>query len=245
MAIPNFHFQSDDTSTKYAQDMGAMLEFMSMIDGSLVQFKAFLTTFSQDFSSTWNTETVFGRVDPIPTFSNTTRKIQLAWDIPAYGIEDAMNNLAKCQSIIQMMYPNYQEGAAFNYNNDGSPTSYTKANTLSKPPLIKVKFANLIANSFTASENGGSVDTAGLLGWADGVSWQPNLEAGMFVNKLTDRAAFFPKMISLSMNFNVLHQGTPTINGNSSAGFPFVDFEQSMGTANPNVSPLDTGNNEQ
>ena len=99
MAFPNFHFQNKDTSTKYATSLGALLQFKSMIDGSLLQFKAFLTTFSQDFTSTWNTENVFGRVDPIPTFSNTTRKISLAWDIPAYNVEDAINNLTKCLSV--------------------------------------------------------------------------------------------------------------------------------------------------
>lgn len=248
MAFPNFHFQNKDTSTKYATSLGALLQFKSMIDGSLLQFKAFLTTFSQDFTSTWNTENVFGRVDPIPTFSNTTRKISLAWDIPAYNVEDAINNLTKCQSLVQMIYPNYQESAAINSSTDTTTTSYIKANSLSKPPLIKVKFANLIANSFNA-EQGSSVENDGLLGWAEGVNWQPNLEAGMFVVQSSNgggESTFYPKMISISMTFNVLHQGVVTRNGSpESTSFPFGASGNPTGQPNPNVSGVDKGGNNE
>ena len=250
MAFPNYHFQGSDTSTEYAQRTNALLQIKSMINGSLLQFKAFLTTFSQDFNSTWNTENVFGRLDPIPTFSNTTRKISLAWDIPAYNLEDAMNNLSKCSSLIQMMYPNYEYAAtnntAANTNGGATTTStYPKANSLTQPPLIKIKFANLIANSF-GQEGGESVENGGLLGWADGVTWQPNLDAGMFIEMASDggEATFYPKMISLSMNFNVLHHGdpkaVPVLNGDSrNLNFPFGPSGKVIGTPNPYVPAND------
>ena len=81
--IPNHHFQSTDSSSKYAVDTGAMLIFQSMINEKVVAFKAFLTSFSQNFQSSWNQESVYGRIDPIATFDNTTRTINVAWDIPA------------------------------------------------------------------------------------------------------------------------------------------------------------------
>ena len=246
MSFPNYNFQTSDTSTEYAQRTNALLQIKSMINGSLLQFKAFLTTFSQDFSSTWSTENVFGRLDPIPTFSNTTRKISLAWDIPAYHIEDAMNNLSKCSSLIQMMYPNY-EYAATDANGGATIISdYPKANSLTQPPLIKIKFANLIANSF-GQEGGESVENGGLLGWADGVTWQPNLDAGMFVEMASNggETTFYPKMISLSMNFNVLHHGdpkaVPVLNGDSrNVDFPFGPSGGGpKGEVNPNAPDID------
>ena len=90
------------------------------------------------------------------------------------------------------------------------------------------RFANLIANSF-GQEKGESVENGGLLGWADGVTWQPNLDAGMFVEMASNggETTFYPKMISLSMNFNVLHHGdpkaVPVLNGDSrNVDFPIL-----------------------
>jgi len=236
MSFPNIHFQQSDTSTKYAQDLGALLEFVSMINGSLLQFKAYLTNFTQDFQSSWNVEQVYGRLDPIPTFNSTTRKIQLGWDIPAYDVEAAMNNLNKCQSLIQMMYPSYSEsGILRTGTDDATQSNFTKANSLSKPPLIKLKFANLVADTFGTGGQASAVE-GGLLGWADGVSWSPNLEAGMFVYKLSGagEAEYYPKLISLSLTFNVLHQGIPVRNNESvTESFPFNS--PLKGGANPNV----------
>ena len=80
-----------------------------------------------------------------------------------------------------------------------------------KPPLLKLKFANLISTSAMGTDDG-------LLGWVDGINWQPKLDEGMFAHN----GKFYPKVISLSCTFNVLHQEN-LIKDNKSElpGFPF------------------------
>ena len=51
--------------------------------GQSISFLAFLTSFNQNFTSTWNTEVVYGRADPIATFQGNQRNIDLAWEVPA------------------------------------------------------------------------------------------------------------------------------------------------------------------
>lgn len=210
--IPNYYFNSSDKSSEYATRTGALLEFKSMISGVNVIFKAFLTDFSQNFASTWNAENVFGRMDPIPTFDNTKRTISVGWDIPSYDITDAKNNLHKCSVLVQMLYPNYS--ATQNYTPQGQDEgsfSATLANSLTKPPLLKLKFANLISTSTPGTDDG-------LLGWVDGINWQPKLDEGMFAHN----GKFYPKVISLSCTFNVLHQENLVLNNQSKLpGFPF------------------------
>jgi hypothetical protein len=211
--IPNYYFNSSDTSSEYATKTGALLEFKSMISGVNVIFKAFLTDFSQNFASTWNAESVFGRMDPIPTFDNTKRTISVGWDIPSYDMSDAKNNLHKCSVLVQMLYPNYSATQNFvpeGQEGNGSFNS-TLANSLTKPPLLKLKFANLISTSSPGTDDG-------LLGWVDGINWQPKLDEGMFVHN----GKFYPKVISLSCTFNVLHQENLIIDNQSKLpGFPF------------------------
>jgi hypothetical protein len=212
--IPNHHFQSKDSSSKYAVDTGAMLIFQSMINEKVVAFKAFLTSFTQNFQSSWNQEKVFGRIDPVATFDSTTRTINVAWDIPAYDVEDAKNNLHKCSVLVQMLYPSYSGTVQGGSATQGTQSS-TNANTIQKTPLIKLKYANLITNF---SKNG---PDEGLLGYITSVNWNPNIEAGMFVDS-TGAQQLYPKLIQLSCDFNVLHQDNIILDGVAeSPNFPF------------------------
>ena len=179
MAFPTQNFKSNDGSGTYATTSGAVLEIESIIgEGRIVKFKAFLTTLNQNFSSTWNSEDVYGRNDPIATFQGTKRTISLAWDVPAASFDEAKALLA------QLLYPGYKE------------------DVIAKPPLVKVKFANLIKNSSTDD---------GLLGYIDSLAINPVLDMGMF----NADQEFFPKVISLSFNLNVLHQHDLGINDNN------------------------------
>lgn len=95
--------------------------------------------------------------------------------------------------------------------------------TMIKNPIIGIKYANLINSSLKYPDEP-------LLGWIDNLSITPNLEAGFFVQKpgllgslftpaqlknisTKEKIAFgkyeeggsFPKVYSLSCNFNVIH----------------------------------------
>ena len=183
----------------------------------MIQFKidCFLTDFSQTFASNWNVEEVYGRPDPIAMFKNTRRTISLAWDIPAGSMAEAKANLGNSRKLIKMLYPAYMktETAPASSLSDiaqtglnlltsalgGSPEPSTpppvsiNTQTLAKPPLVKVKYANLIKNS----QDGG-----GLLGWIDNLNIKPVLDMGYFHSG----SQLYPKVLSISCNFNVLHQ---------------------------------------
>jgi hypothetical protein len=213
--IPNSHLQSTDPSSGYANKTGAVLIFESMINSKIVAFKAFLTSFTQNFQSAWNQEKVYGRIDPVATFDSTTRTINVAWDIPAHDFQDAKNNLHKCSVLIQMLYPSYSGTSEITSVPGGESTTVTNSNTIKKTPLIKLKYANLISQFTQGSDEG-------LLGYITSVSWNPNLEAGMFVSA-EDGHQLYPKLIQLSCDFNVLHQDNIIFDGNATnPSFPFA-----------------------
>jgi hypothetical protein len=186
---------SDVTSVQtYADNTNAILKIKSVtVAESEVKFPAFLTDFSQTFDATWNSEEVFGRMDPIATYQGTKRTMSLGFDVPAGSLEGAKDNLTKCERLISMVYPVYNE----NNGND----------ILSKPPLVRIKFANLISAG----------NTDGLLGWIGGLSWKPNLEMGMFASN----QEFFPKVISISFSFNIFHEKTLSQGSSQMNKFPF------------------------
>lgn len=211
--IPVDHISDNKTINRIASSQNAFLKITSVVTSIGVTFPAFLTDFSQTFDAKWNTEEVFGRMDPIATYQGTQRTMSLGFDVPAGSEADAYNNLSKCQSLVKMVYPVY------------------KNNTLAKPPLVRIRFANLLKSEPKApqprreetedkkateeSEGEGEKEATkepkavpaaqtdyGVLGWISGLSWKPNLEMGMFVSN----GDLLPKVISISFSFNVLHE---------------------------------------
>ena len=258
--MPTYNISDTPSVNNYADKTNAVLKIKSVVTNKVVKFPAFLTDFSQTFDAKWNTEEVFGRMDPIATYQGTQRAMSLGFDVPAGSLEGAKNNLARCAELVKMVYPIY--------NNKG---------ILSKPPLVRIRFANLIRGRLlidekatgtdnateqftrTAQEqvvddtnrkisqetfdagtyrqevdfeqgsgeggqglidatNAKSTDKYGmLLGWISGLSWKPNLEMGMF----TTGEELYPKVISLSISYNILHEQTLSQDSSKIGSFPF------------------------
>lgn len=234
-------FNLSDAVENYITSTNAKLTIKSVVTDTKVEFPAFLTDFSQTFDATWNTEDVFGRMDPIATYQGTKRTMSLGFDVPAGSLTAAQGNLARCAELVKMVYPIYNEKGI-----------------LSKPPLVRIRFANLIRGLLLIEEEGTATGGGGgsvtgvtekkgqfklaegqdatadfddvtitgdkttseygmLLGWISGLSWKPNLEMGMF----TTGEEFYPKVISLSFSYNILHEQTLSQDSPKIGSFPF------------------------
>ena len=151
-----------------------------------VKFQAFLTDYKDSFQSNWNEEVVYGRNDPIYTFQNTKRVITLAWTCPSYSLTEARENMAKASRLMRFLYPTYSNAA--------------DASTITKPPLLRLKFANLAKKDFSL----------GLLGHAGGFEFAPDLEAGWWDgdHALQDGMTnlLYAKTLNFSCEFSVLHE---------------------------------------
>ena len=88
-------------SDAYAMNKGAYISFQHVPSKTTVNFKAFITTFNESYNSDWAPEVVYGRIDPIYLFKNTTRKISLAFKIPAETESEALENLGRVQKLVQ------------------------------------------------------------------------------------------------------------------------------------------------
>jgi hypothetical protein len=154
-------------------------------------FAAFLTDFSDGFTSNWNSQEIYGRMDPIFTYKNTTRKITLAFDVPSNSKSAAVINALNSQNLINSLYPVYED-------QEGRGTA-----TIGSPPLVRIKLANLICRS-DKDRKINSAREAGLLGWIDGFTFKPELDSGVFVND--DNTVIYPKLYKVSFGFNVIHE---------------------------------------
>jgi len=163
------------------------VEFYHLPSKLSVAFKAYMKNFQDLFSSQWNAEGVYGRMDPIPTFKRTTRKISFTISILAANKKEAIDNLTGVQAIIQMLYPTY--------NVSGDDPS-----TIGGSPLFKILFMNWVLQ---AEHDHGTAEDSGLLGYLDGFSYVPEMDqAGFF----QEGAKLYPKQITADLGFNVVHE---------------------------------------
>tara|TARA_R110002110_G_scaffold335082_4_gene545880 strand:+ start:535 stop:1170 length:636 start_codon:yes stop_codon:yes gene_type:complete len=204
---------NDYTTTNKA----SRLIFESLVTKEIVTFPAFVSSFSQTFTSNWNSEVVYGRNDPIGNFQGTQRGISVSWDVLAGNLGDAIQNFQNINGLVQMLYPGYAT-ATFNVDVKVEEKTVNRkvgsnALALSKPPLIRLEYGNLIRATQAISGK------TGLLGWINSFSWNPSLDMGMFTNGNNQ----YPKVISLSIDFTPQHEhelGTFP-GGGTPAEFPF------------------------
>lgn len=206
---------SIDYIKDYANKSGGLIKIQSMIaqGRQSFEFYAFVTSFSDNMTSNWNEEQVYGRPDPIGTFQSTSRKISLAFDIPSKDLAMAKGNLQNISGVKRFMYPAYSSTST--PASDDTPEVTTNALSLAKSPLVRLKFANLIQNH----------KGDGLLGWINSFSANPVIDMGMF----NEGSMLYPKVYNATIDFTPQHEfdlgfkssdGTG-INTGSFASFPY------------------------
>jgi len=188
---------------KLYQD-GHYLEITHVPTGYVVRFAAFLDSISDAYTSDWRAEQVYGRMDPIATFSHTRRALSVAWRVPAESALSAKHNLDEVSKLLSFLYPLYHEGVG---------------TAINMGPLMRVKFGNLIQDAATGN---------GLLGYINGFTMDPQFEDGFFmfdrnpyatVGSIGERVReiksdigtsgdveYYPKSITLNFEMNVLHE---------------------------------------
>lgn len=225
-------FAYDDGSTHLAEHKKMVLDFYHIPSATNVVFKAMINSFSDEYKSEWNTEAVYGRMDPIGAFQGTARSISVEWDVVAASIDEAKLNMAKAEKLMAMLYPSYAAGAA------GSAGG---AQTIASSPLFKFKFGNFAHSAMSDGIGGAPASADGLVGFIGGFTFEPDFDSGIVDPGVGE---FYPLKLTLSAEFTVLHthamgwsvskaaeEGGDAAMGRQQAGFPYNTGADSGGGA--------------
>jgi hypothetical protein len=157
-----------------------------------VMFPAILESYTETFSPNYEPENLYGRMDPLQKYVNTTRTISVSFIVLAYDEDHAHRNLHALSTLAEFLYPVYE------YDNQAP----SNATSMSESPLWRIRFANLIQRTNRTDEH---YISNGLLVAPTSFSFQPVMEAGFFI---IEKKYNFPKQIKISLNFAVLHEET-------------------------------------
>ena len=86
-----------------------IIKFLHVLTEQRVQFEGWVTSFSDQYNSTWNETPVYGRMDPLATFQRTGRQLTVGFDVVAANAVEARNNLKNISRLVQFLYPTYTE----------------------------------------------------------------------------------------------------------------------------------------
>lgn len=197
-AGPRFH--------SCAKNEGFQIFFTHVPTNQSVGFEAFLDTWDDKWEQKWNSQSVYGRMDPIATYQRTERKISFSFKILAFDLQSGLENLDKFGQLVNFQYPEYFGETA---------------STIKTPPLIKLKFSNWTHNE----------GMKGLLGFLDGVSYSPNMDVGVLTYRGpgTTTLHHMPKELTITCGFTVLHTHKLGWRGDSTRGASSYPHNYSAG----------------
>ena len=156
--------------------------------GKKVQFLQIkMTGFSDTVTPSWTEENVYGRMDPIATYQGTTRAIELSFDLGPFSESDERKELAlrKISRLMQFQYPTY--------------SGTGNAMSISRPPLLKVQFANYIRSS----------EGKTLLCYMAGMSYNPVDGMSATTTPKVLSGNILPQRIAVTLSLKVLHDKAP------------------------------------
>ncbi len=180
---------------------GTALEIEHAATKKKVQFLQIkMTGFSDTVTPSWSEESVYGRMDPIATYQGTTRAIELSFDLGPFSESDDRKKLAlqKISRLMQFQYPTY--------------SSADSATAISRPPLLRISFANYIRSGFDKS----------LLCYMTGMSFNPvdGMSAittpKVVIDSRGGNATILPQRIAVTLSLKVLHEKAPGWNDSDS-----------------------------
>jgi len=201
---------TDSIGNHKKSEKGHIIHFVHVPTNDTCHFKAFLTSWIDQFKQDWKETTTIGRMDPIRIYSRTSRQINFSLEIPSFSLEEAAFNLKQIEKLIQMSYPTFETLNLTNISNTSQNNStsagnvsnakrqaavdnitseqskpdkliYKSISTMVSPPLFRIKFNNwLNDNSIDKSLTNNEASQSGLYGTIENVKFEPNLTEGGF-----------------------------------------------------------------
>tara|TARA_R100000908_G_C3747050_1_gene142191 strand:+ start:114 stop:947 length:834 start_codon:yes stop_codon:yes gene_type:complete len=193
------------------------IPFLNFLPTNSLIFPAYVTQFSDKFAVSTAGDQVYGRTDPVPKYKGVTRTISLTLNVPCFDANDSNENLKKINKLIYNLYPSYD--------------SFKGDLVISSPPLVRVKFANLISN-----QQGGF---GGLLGYITSFNYAVNPADGFYFSSdgTANTTNLFFRSYQLSLSFTVLHEDViGFVNGkpNTNRDYP---YQTNINQFNPSNLP--------
>lgn len=123
--------------------------FHDMRTNEIIQFRAFLSSLTEDYTPNWESIEAYGRVDPIRIYKNTTRRISLSFRIVSLDPNDFDDMWFKINKLVTLVYPQWSRGKRVSSTEDNLTFSQPFSQLISSSPLIRLRVGDLIKSNYS------------------------------------------------------------------------------------------------
>lgn len=153
-----------------------------------IYFRAFLKGFRESISPNWSQENFFGRVDPVGTYTGTSRTVSVQFAIAAMSPQGFSVMWKKMNQLAKLFYPTYRNGVII------------------KSPMARLRIGDVICDE-TGEGLPGYFSSPLELDYSDS-PWEIEQWTG---SSLTNEKGKAPQIIICSLGFQVIHETNPKL----------------------------------
>ena len=121
--------------------------FHDLRTNEIVSMQAFLYSLSDSFDASYTSEAAYGRVEPIKTWSGTTRKIGLSFACVPTNQLDFDEMWLKINKLITFVYPQWSQGTVL--TKDGESFIQPFSQIPSATPVIRLRVGDVIRSNYS------------------------------------------------------------------------------------------------
>lgn len=122
--------------------------FQDLRTNEIVSFHAFIDQVTEQFAPNYNSTNPFGRVDPVMSYTNTTRTFNLAFKVVATNAQDLAAMYVKLNKFTTLVYPQWTAGRQVE-DKDGNKFRQPFSQVQAASPLVRIRLGDLIKTNFS------------------------------------------------------------------------------------------------
>lgn len=196
--MPNTYNQ-DDLIDNQETNLFDFFKIHSVTYGVNFYFLPYAFKLTENLNIRWNEQTVFGRMDPIPTYKGMGRTMTVSFQARQklldgsgkpfktdYNGEELLHDI---DHIKKCLYPRYN-----------------KSNIMVSPPLFRFYYKSLIAAGENTIASDITNPKTGVLGYITAFSANPSTEPNKIYFPSNKRQYAYPKVFDINFTFTVLNE---------------------------------------
>jgi len=121
--------------------------FHDVRTNEIVSFHAFLASLGDSYTAGYDSTDAFGRVEPVKTYKNTVRKIDVSFHIAAMSPEDFDYMWLKINKLTTLVYPQFTPGKLATTPNYSVSIPFSQQ--IAAAPLVRLRIGDLIQSNYS------------------------------------------------------------------------------------------------
>lgn len=122
--------------------------FHDMRTNEIIQFRAFLTALTEDYTPNWESIEAYGRVDPIRIYKSTARRFSLSFRVVSLDSQDFDNMWFKINKLVTLVYPQWSRGKRAT-TEDKLEFSQPFSQLISSSPIVRMRIGDLVRSNYS------------------------------------------------------------------------------------------------